>query len=474
MKTRATKKQIALGFVLSAIFICGNIKNSTGAVNYYVSPAGNNANSGTTSGTAFKTISKAASMVVAGGTVHVAAGTYAETIVTTAIGTASARIRYVSDTKWGAIIVPVSGAYTMWSAKGGYTDIDGFQIDGTGSTSVRVGIYLNGGNSSVKNCSVHNVAENSGCDSQGGGGLVADQGSGSAYTNYDFINNIVHHVGAGCGWIQGIYHSSTGNIKNNLIYACSQGINMGHDDHNINVVNNTLFGNSGYGVYYGGCKEAYNNGCPTSGIRIHNNIIYDNAGGVQGPVTAEDVNNELKNNLIYGNTNNFDLASPSNNSRTGEVSANPQFVNYIRTGGGNYHLKSNSPAIDKGIATYAPSTDLDGIARPQGAGFDIGAYEYTLTTGIENGFTNENSFVLYPNPFTENFTLKISSEIILKDAVMKIYDVCGKEVKVVFINSNETTIDRGELQSGIYFYSIINNSDSYRDENVGKGKLIVQ
>jgi parallel beta-helix repeat protein len=42
----------------------------------------------------------------------------------------------------------------------------------------------------------------------------------------------------------------------------------------------------------------------------------------------------------------------------------------------DYHLKKGSPAIDAGIATGAPDTDLEGIARPQGRTVDIGAYEF--------------------------------------------------------------------------------------------------
>jgi hypothetical protein len=343
----------------------------------YVSPSGNDANSGASSAP-FKTIQKAANVAIAGSTIHVAAGKYAETIVSKVNGTASARIRFISDLKWGAIILPNgTGAYTMWSAQGGYTDINGFQIDGTGGTGVRAGIYLNGGNSSVVNSLVHHVAETSGCDNRGGAGLLSDQGRGPTFTNYDFIGNTVHHVGAGCGWIQGIYHSSSGNIKNNVVYAASQGLNLGHDAHNINAVNNTLFGNSGYGVHYGGCQEAYNNGCPTYGIKVHNNIIFDNYGGVAGPITVEDVDNEVKNNLIYGNTKNFDLASPSNSSRTGEINADPQFVNYNRNGGGDYHLKSTSPAIKKGLLSIAPLTDIEGTVRQAGGANDLGAYAFS-------------------------------------------------------------------------------------------------
>jgi hypothetical protein len=42
---------------------------------------------------------------------------------------------------------------------------------------------------------------------------------------------------------------------------------------------------------------------------------------------------------------------------------------------GDYHLLPGSPAIDSGTAEKAPGSDLDDIPRPQGGGFDIGAYE---------------------------------------------------------------------------------------------------
>lgn len=342
------------------------------ATHLYVSTSGKDTNAGTASAP-LRTIQRAANLARPGAVVHVAPGTYSETITATVNGTASARIRFVSDTKHGAILKPASGAYTMWTQRGGYTDIEGFQLNGTGSSTVRIGIYMNGGNSSVKNSWIHDVATTSGCDNRGGGGIVVDQSRGSAYQNYDVINNKVHNVGGGCGYIQGIYHSSSGKIINNIVYKTSQGINMGHDDHNILVMNNTLFGNSGYGVYFGGCKEAYNNGCPTRGIRINNNIIYANGGGISGPITSEDVGNNVANNLVYANRTNFDLAAPSSATKTGIVSADPQFVRYIAGGGGDYRLKTTSPAIGKGLAANAPSADIDGKAR--GARIDLGAYE---------------------------------------------------------------------------------------------------
>ena len=45
----------------------------------------------------------------------------------------------------------------------------------------------------------------------------------------------------------------------------------------------------------------------------------------------------------------------------------------------DYRLKAASPALDRGTAAYdaksAPATDIQGNPRPQGAGWDLGAYE---------------------------------------------------------------------------------------------------
>jgi hypothetical protein len=54
-------------------------------------------------------------------------------------------------------------------------------------------------------------------------------------------------------------------------------------------------------------------------------------------------------------------------------SYNPLFVN---PSAGDFHLQAGSPAIDAGTMIALVATDFDGIPRPQGAAYDIGAYEY--------------------------------------------------------------------------------------------------
>ncbi len=45
---------------------------------------------------------------------------------------------------------------------------------------------------------------------------------------------------------------------------------------------------------------------------------------------------------------------------------------------GDIHLRLGSIAIDAGTTSNAPQVDYDGLSRPQGGGYDIGAYEFAV------------------------------------------------------------------------------------------------
>ncbi len=60
----------------------------------------------------------------------------------------------------------------------------------------------------------------------------------------------------------------------------------------------------------------------------------------------------------------------------GNLSRDPLFVQSTWTGTGDYRLRSSSHAIDAGTATGAPALDLGHRTRPQGTGYDMGAYEF--------------------------------------------------------------------------------------------------
>jgi hypothetical protein len=187
------------------------------------------------------------------------------------------------------------------------------------------------------------------------------------------IGNVVHNIGySGCSYIQGIYQTSSGKIINNLVYAVgAYAIHLWHDANHVEIINNTVFG-SGFGMVVGGGDFVHTSG-PADYVNVANNIIFDNGGGIdeEGSTGAH---NTYTNNLVFQNSSyNWRLLT---SSHSGDVAADPQFVNYIRSGGGDYHLKSTSPAIDRGTFSLAPATDISGAPRPQGASYDIGAYEY--------------------------------------------------------------------------------------------------
>jgi hypothetical protein len=77
----------------------------------------------------------------------------------------------------------------------------------------------------------------------------------------------------------------------------------------------------------------------------------------------------------------------------GSIQANPLFAS------GTFQLSANSPAIDKGIDLEIAS-DILGNARPQGVGFDMGAYEYGGAISPTSTIVPTNTLV----PFTATFT----------------------------------------------------------------------
>jgi hypothetical protein len=151
--------------------------------------------------------------------------------------------------------------------------------------------------------------------------------------------------------------------------ASGVGINQWHGATAGTIVNNTVFHNK-IGILLGQGDSGM-----TTGSRdnyVANNISYDNRtyGIVEGGKMGG--NNRYVNNLVNSNGTNLSVKG----AVSGTITSNPLFVNYQPTGTGNYRVYSSSPAIDRGTATLAPRTDVAGVARPRGAAFDIGAYEF--------------------------------------------------------------------------------------------------
>lgn len=157
-------------------------------------------------------------------------------------------------------------------------------------------------------------------------------------------------------------------IRNNIAFNnASGGIVIRSESKNIHVYNNTVVNNGGFAlsINYGGVKNA-----SVEGLYIKNNILVINAKGDATHVknSTNDTNITLQNNLYWPGSPRLHNISDSS-PHVGD----PLFVN---SDVANFYLKQGSPAINKGLLLTDVSVDKDGISRPQGSGYDIGAYEY--------------------------------------------------------------------------------------------------
>ncbi|MDD2798060.1 MAG: T9SS type A sorting domain-containing protein [Bacteroidales bacterium] len=131
----------------------------------------------------------------------------------------------------------------------------------------------------------------------------------------------------------------------------------------------------------------------------------------------------------------FDVAIPAAYNGPGCITGitDASFVDALNH---NYRLVSGSPAIDAGVdvSTSGITTDIEGTARPQGLGYDMGAYEYS-TTGITPAMINVIGVRVRPNGVISNF-----------DGSIRIFSITGK----LIINNPVSTNQEVKLDKGVY------------------------
>jgi hypothetical protein len=89
------------------------------------------------------------------------------------------------------------------------------------------------------------------------------------------------------------------------------------------------------------------------------------------------------------------------------------------------------------------------------------------TTGINEIKLADYFISIYPNPFTTQTTISFSKE--QRNTTIKITDILGKEIKSINFTGKQLLIDKGTMQSGIYFVQTIDEN-----KNVTNSKIILQ
>ena len=78
-----------------------------------------------------------------------------------------------------------------------------------------------------------------------------------------------------------------------------------------------------------------------------------------------------------------------------------------------------------------------------------------------------SSITIAPNPFTSQTTISFSE--LQKNTTIKIMDVVGKEIKTVLFSGKSLILEKGEMQSGVYFVQITDDK-----KNVVNKKVVVE
>jgi hypothetical protein len=375
---------------------------SASAATYYVATTGNDSNPGTEK-KPWGTVAYAVTTMVAGDTTYVRGGIYEENEIRfSKSGTPTAPIKLLNYPEEAPVIhfnnparlhrILIQHRYGSHRPMGWIT-IAGFEI-----ANAYDGIKMHSGHDlTIRRNWIH--------DSVNAGIL----GNG---TRVVIDRNRITHNGrfaecqAGsysCSLDHGIYMNGTAiAITNNLIYDnLCHGIQANGtirykpskhpgpeyvESHNWSIANNTI-------AYQENCAGIVVWGSTLINLRIENNLFYENAvqkasSSVQGIHFVS-----MTSKRIVINNNHFYASGPGGILAFGRGAiegvhyaqsdnivnvSDPRFVNAPATlpPSPNFSLTTRSPAIDAGLTLTAIRTAFDGTPRPQGAAYDIGAYEY--------------------------------------------------------------------------------------------------
>ncbi|GGE14896.1 right-handed parallel beta-helix repeat-containing protein [Psychroflexus salis] len=233
-------------------------------------------------------------------------------------------------------------------------------------------------------------------------------------------------------------------LVGNLIYNNDDFAIFTTNNSNVNIVNNTIYGN------FQGIRVENGANTYISNSIIENNEINFATGGTIADAIIE---------MQYSSTDDSSFSANVINVTGNILNTNATFVNSAT---GDFSLQSTSDCVDAGnpntTGLNIPNLDVFGKNRIENSIIDIGAVEFQQPLSV---VVNDKFFDLkiYPNPIENIF--HVASNEKLK---IKIFSIDGK-----FFGTYETKIiDISNLKEGVYILKIENSTGKILTERILK------
>ncbi|MER7577642.1 right-handed parallel beta-helix repeat-containing protein [Streptomyces sp. NPDC126514] len=435
--TRILGALSAAAAVVVASVVAAPTAQAAGRAFYVSAVTGSDSNTGLSATQPFKTIQKAADQTLPGDTVLIMNGTYGDltregVLQITRSGAPGKPITYRPLPGHDPVIAPVTGWNGIVLVGASYINLTGLSVRGDSDNltleDAEVGSKPNGPAFNT-NCIFIRKDKASGrtshhvkirnnhvwdCPGSGIGSDSADHllieknrvHSTSWYTTFAtsgisvlhpvdvdkskstkiiIRGNVVHDNETKVKWSNcGCYSDGNGIIVDDTLHLQDKGTPY---QGRILVENNVSFDNGGSGIhafsssrvdirhntaYYNSRSsrmESYGNifALKSKDVRILNNVSYVRP-GEKTNTTDRNVDVTYDYNIYYGG-----LAPEAMGPH--DVITDPKLVNPGTSPDADFRLQESSPAVDTGTRTDT-SVDHEGTSRPQGSGWDRGAYEY--------------------------------------------------------------------------------------------------
>jgi len=238
-------------------------------------------------------------------------------------------------------------------------------------------IWIGTGNHNIDGCTFTNNVVTA---SHGGAIIIASGTAVVKISNSVFTGNTVNTTGNHGGALMLTYSATVnncliyGNKGSNALYVGSSGTPAP-----VGTINNTTFASNTTAA--GTTPVCVYMSSPGTGV--FTNCLFYNSG---------------TNPLSGGATPTITYCGFESTVTSGYATANNcintiSSASFADAASNDYHLSSGSTARDAGTTVAACNPDLEGMTRPQGVAYDMGAYELDATTAVVDKM--ENSFNCY-------------------------------------------------------------------------------